>query len=70
MNGEVLAAWCGEVAAGFRGHEHRTQEPLRRDRDTALVEYAIRSLATGADPTTGNILEGIDRHRAGTGDAA
>ncbi len=65
MTAEALAMWCGEVAAGFRGHEHRLQDGLRRDRDTALVEYAVRRLATGSDPATGDVLETIDRKRAG-----
>ncbi len=68
MTAETLAAWCAEVAAGFRGHEHHTQDPYRRDRDTALVAYAIDALADRAD--SGPVIEQVDRHRAGMRGAA
>ncbi len=45
MSTEAFAAWCAEVAAGFRGHEHATQDPYRKDRDQALIEYAVGALA-------------------------
>ncbi len=62
MTAEALAAWCAEVAAGFRGHEHHTQDPYRRDRDTALVQYALGALAGRAD--SGAVIEIVDRIRA------
>jgi hypothetical protein len=62
VTAEALAAWCAEVAAGFRGHEHRAQDPYRRDRDTALVEYALGALAGRAD--SGEVIEHVDRVRA------
>lgn len=64
MTAESFAAWCAEVAVGFRGHEHHTQEPYRRDRDKALVEYALNALATRDD--SGDVLEVVDRLRAST----
>ncbi len=62
MTAEHLAAWCAEVAAGFRGHGHHTQDPYRRDRDTALVKYALGALAGRAD--SGAVIEVVDRLRA------
>jgi hypothetical protein len=62
VTAEALAAWCAEVAAGFRGHEHQTQDPYRRDRDTALVQYALGALAGRAD--SGGVVEQVDRIRA------
>ncbi len=62
MTAEALAAWCAEVAAGFRGHEHATQDPYRKDRDTALIQYALGALAERAD--SGALIEEIDRRRA------
>ncbi len=62
MTAEAFAAWCAEVAAGFRGHEHATQDPYRKDGDQALVEYVVGALARRAG--SGALIEEIDRCRA------
>ncbi len=64
VNAETLHTWCAEIGAAFRDWEHNLSTTLRRDRDATLIEFAIRALAEGADPTISRILEAIDRRRA------
>ncbi len=72
MKPELLFAWCAEVAAGFRGHEHTLVDEVRskRDRDTLLAQYVIEELGRRRDYTTAEIAEFIDRLQTGMGDAA
>ncbi len=70
MNREELLGWCGEVAAGFRGHEHPDQDPYRCDRDTALVAYAVTELGRRRDYATAEVAEYVDRLQTGMEDAA
>ncbi len=68
MSADIVAAWCAEVAAGFRGHEHHTQDPYRRDRDQALVAYVVDQLGSRRDYNTAEVVEHIDRHGIGMGE--
>ncbi len=72
MNRELLLAWCAEVAAGFRGHEHTLVDEVRlkRDRDARLAQYVIEELGRRRDSATAEIVEHIDKLQAGMGDAA
>ncbi len=72
MNPELLLAWCAEVAAGFRGHEHRLDTDIRlnRDRDACVAQYVIEELGRRRDWATAEIVEHIDKLQAGMGDAA
>lgn len=66
MTAEALAAWCAEVAAGFRGHEHSCTEAIRlkRDRDQMLAQYIVEELGRRRDWTTERVAEHVDRLRA------
>ncbi len=61
-----ITVWCTELAAMFRREEHTITTSLGGDRDAALVEYALRTLANARDPITVAVLETIDRRRAVT----
>jgi hypothetical protein len=63
VNADV-ALWCTAVADYFREHEHRLTGDLRRDRDSVLVEYALRALADPDVEGSRTVLEEIDRARA------
>lgn len=67
VSAEALATWCAEVASGFRRHEHHLQDDLRRNRDAALIEFTVRHLATGTDPTTAEIAERVSQLRTDQG---
>ncbi len=66
MTPEAITVWCTEMAAGFRREEHTYTTTLGGDRDAAIVEFALRTLANARDPITEAVVETIDRRRAAT----
>ncbi len=61
-----ITMWCTELAAMFRREEHAYTTTLGGDRDAAIVEYALRTLANARDPITETVLDTIDRRRTVT----
>lgn len=55
-----LTAWCLAVAATFRTEEaDYTDSPLAHDRDAALINHTLHTLAAQRDMFTAAVLEHV-----------
>lgn len=60
----TLADWANHLANAFRDWERVAHEP--GDRDTVLVRFVLSILAYPGEPASAELLELVDRIRAGT----
>lgn len=61
MNSELAA----RLAVAYRQHERSTEFEWGNDRDVAYAAFVLDYLADPANPGTAEVLEHIDRQRAG-----